>query len=56
MKDNIIIKENPMEIFKKEERRKIEPKVEEILIRQMEQSKIKKPFEKMTSLLGITAS
>lgn len=54
MTDNVIIVENPNAI-KSKTRKKIqfEPKVEEMLIKQLDESKIKKNFERMTSLLGI---
>lgn len=54
MNDNVIIVKNPNAI-KSQKRKKIEfePKVEEMLIKQLDESKIKKKFECMTSLLGI---
>ena len=53
----MIIKENPNQIFqKKRKKKKLEGKVEEFLLKQLEKSKIKKPFEKMTNLLGVTTT
>lgn len=54
MQVNIIIKENPNQVSKKKFKIKIEEKILDILIQQMEGEKIKKPFEKMTSHLGIS--
>lgn len=57
MDENVIIKENPNQIFqKKRKKKKLEGKVEEFLLKQLEKSKIKKPFEKMTNLLGVTTT
>jgi hypothetical protein len=55
MSDNVIIIENLNAIKShKPKRREYEPKVEEMMIKQMEESKMKKHFEKMTSLLNIS--
>jgi Ca2+-binding EF-hand superfamily protein len=55
MAENVIIVENPNSIIQeRKKKKKVESKVEEIMLRQLEQSKIKKRFERMTTLLGIT--
>ena len=55
MTDNVIIEENPNSLIQeRQKKKKMEAKVEEILLRQLEQSLIKKRFERMTSLLGIS--
>jgi hypothetical protein len=42
MTDNVIIEENPNSLFERKKKKKMEAKVEEILLRQLEQSLIKK--------------
>ena len=55
MTDNVIIEENPNSLIQgRQKKKKMEKKVEEILLRQLEQSLIKKKFERMTTLLGIS--
>ena len=55
MNDNVLIVENPNAIKShKRKKREFEPKVEAMLIKQLDESKIKKKFECMTSLLGIS--
>ena len=55
MTDNVIIEEDPNSIIQaRQKKKKMEKKVEDILLRQLEQSQIKKRFERMTTLLGIS--
>ena len=55
MKQNIVLKENNKSISKKGiQLEKVDDKLLEILIEQLEKSKVKRNFEKMTTLLGLT--
>lgn len=57
MKQNIVLKENNKSISKKGmQLEKIDDKLLDILIEQLEKSKVKRNFEKMTTLLGLTQS
>ena len=40
-------------MLKKKPLKKLDPKMEELLIEEMEKSKIKKKFEKITHILGV---
>ena len=57
MKENVNLEENPSAIIgKKKEKQQMDGKVQDLLIEQLEKSKIKRHFEKITSLLGVTRS
>ena len=54
MEDNLINKDPTFLSKKNKQEDKIDEKLIDILIEQLEKSQIKRKFEKMTSILGIT--